>query len=149
MSPRTLRSIAALVVLLAMSTFVACKAPSVQFVDSSASYTTEQTRLILERVDASLFAEEPTSQALESRRSALARLRAQGGEAATAADLITETFPPGTRSVPVYVELATVDGKSSVILVEAWGPSNGALEDKRLWVLDSSNGDVIYSAAAR
>jgi len=128
---------------------VGCGGPSVEFVASDAAYTSAQTQLVLERTDTSRFEDEPTSEAVALRSKALAQLRSQGEAAARAADLITDTFPPKTRSVPVYVERAVVDGVPSYLIIEAWGPAEGALDRKRLWVIDAETGDVVFSAAAR
>ena len=128
---------------------VACGGPSVEFVESDTAYTSTQTQFVLERTDTSRFKDEPTSEAVALRSKALAQLRSQGDTAARAADLITDTFPPRTRSVPVYVERAVVDGVPSYLIIEAWGPAEGALDRKRLWVIDAETGDVVFSAAAR
>jgi len=128
---------------------VACGGPSVEFVDSDATYTSAQTQIVLEQTDTSRFEDDPTSEAVTLRSKALAQLRSQGESAASAADLITDTFPPQTRSVPVYVESAVVDGIPAYLIVEAWGPAEGALDRKRLWVIDAETGDVLFSAAAR
>jgi len=146
---RAIRSIVVLGLLLGLGGLAACSAPSVEYSESNGSYTNSQTRLILERIDTSRFAKKPTSEASALRSKALAQLRSQGASAAVAADLITETFPPGTRSVPVYVEKAVVEGTPSYVVIEAWGPTDGKLDRKRLWVIASETGDIIFSAAAR
>ena len=128
---------------------VACGGPSVEFVESDTAYTSTQTQFVLERTDTSRFKDEPTSEAVALRSKALAQLRSQGDTAARAADLITDTFPPKTRSVPTYVESAVVDGVPSYLIIEAWGPAEGALDRKRLWVINAETGDVVFSAAAR
>jgi len=58
--------------------------------------------------------------------------------------MLTRTVEPETRGVPVYVELASVDGTAAVIVVEATGPKSGTLDSKRLWVLNA-DGDVIFA----
>lgn len=130
-------------------TLVGCGGPSVEFLDSNAEYTATQARQVLERTDTSELSDELTQQATALRRSALADLRSQGKTAGEAADLITNTFPPGTKSVPVYVERATVNGKPSLVIVEAWGSPEGSLDRKRLWVIERATGDVVYSAASK
>ena len=134
---------------LAASLLGGCDGPSVEFHASDKAYSSPQTRLVLERIDASGLSDRPTQKADALRTSALADLRSQGKAASEAADLITSTFPPKTKSVPVYVERATVDGKSSFIIIEAWGPAEGKLDSKRLWVIARGTGDVIYSAATK
>ena len=60
-----------------------------------------------------------------------------------AADLVTSTFPPETRGVPVYFERALYKGKSALMVIEAAGPQDGTLRAKRLWVLNEK-GEVLF-----
>jgi len=103
---------------------------------------------ILKRADAGAYAKKPTSDATDLRHEALVALRKRGGDAAATADLITRTFPADTRSVPVYVERATVDGKRALVVVEATGPKSGSLDAKRMWVFDGQ-GNVIFASTGK
>ena len=114
------------------------------WVDEGTAYTTRSVSTVLDTADTSRLVDRPTSDAPALRHSALTELRKDGAGAARVADLLTNTFEPNTRSVPVYVEQASVDGTAAVVVVEAAGPRSGKLSAKRLWVL-SRNGDVILA----
>lgn len=118
------------------------------YVDQSSNYTMASVAEVLGRADASAYVGKPVSDAVELRHDALVSLRKRGGDAAAAADLITRTFPADTRSVPVYVERAAVDGTSALVVVEATGPKNGTLNAKRMWVFDDQ-GDVIFASTGK
>lgn len=77
------------------------------------------------------------------RQAALARLRAQGADGARAADMLTKGFPASDASVPFLVSIASVDGKKSVIVVEAWGTAGGKLGEKQLWLFDWESGAIV------
>ncbi len=115
-----------------------------QFVDEGATYTLDNASTAFDKADTSDVAGLSVGDADELQRKALSGLRSQGGAAADAAELITATFPSGARSVPVYVERATVDGDPALIIVEVIGPKAGTLQDQRLWVINES-GDVLLS----
>ena len=114
------------------------------WVDEGKSYTNRSVTTVMDVADTSKLTDRPTSDAPALRHSALSALRKDGESAARVADLLTSTFEPDTRGVPVYVEQASVDGTVAVIVVEATGPKSGKLDSKRLWVLDR-NGDVIMA----
>jgi len=127
----------------------ACSAPRITWVDDGSAYSRVEARAIAESVNAGEIANRPTAEGSNLRHEALADLRMQGDEAARAADVLTATFDPATRAVPLYVEAAALDGRDVLIMVEAWGPKSGTLEFKRTWVLDASSGDVLDASSAR
>jgi len=127
----------------------ACTEPSITWVDDGAAYSRGKARAIAESVDAGTVADRPTADATELRHEALSDLRMLGDKAAQAANLLTSTFDPATRAVPLYVEAATVEDRDVIIMVEAWGPKSGSLEFKRTWILDASTGDVLDASSAR
>lgn len=120
-----------------------CSSKIVSFVDEGREFELQSTAEVLATVNAPRFSEEKSVS--ESRTEALTQLRDQGEQANQAADLITRTFPSDTRSVPFYVERATVDGKPAWLVIEAIGKAGAPLEDERLWVLDDE-GSVLFSA---
>lgn len=126
-----------------------CTRPGPTWVDENASYSADEARALLDSTGIGALSGTPTSDAGPLRRSALAALRNRGESASTAATLVTRVFPPDVKAVPVYVELATVDDRQALILIEAWGSQNDNLSLKRLWIVDARTGDVIESAAGR
>lgn len=125
-----------------------CSPKGPLYVDTGASYTMDSVDEILRGADAGAYATEPTADATGLRHEALVALRKRGENAAAAADLITRTFPADTRSVPVYVERASVDGKRVLVVVEATGPKGGSLDAKRMWVFDDQ-GNVIFASTGK
>lgn len=146
--PRSVRSLLAALLLLTVL-LAGCADRSPAWIDRGNSYTSSSVRDLLDKVDTSKLAKTPTEAAQGLRQDALVALRNRGSGAVDAATLITATFPADTRAVPVYVEKATVGGRSALIVIEAWGPAGAMLSLERLWVLDSNTGDVIDSAAVR
>lgn len=121
-----------------------CTADEPSWTDNGAIYTMKSVERVLDAADISAQNGRATTEATKLRHDALTSLRRQGGSAAKAADLLTATFPPDTRAVPVYVEAASLDGAPVFIVVEATGPKTGTLNMKRLWVL-SEDGSVILA----
>lgn len=142
---RSARLIALVPTIAVVLLLAACAAKGPVYVDDKGTYELSSTVSAFQKADVSTFAKTPTSEATRLRHDALAALRGDGKRASSASNLITEVFPSGTRSVPVYVERARVDGHDSLIIVEAYGPKSGTLQDKRLWVLNM-RGDVLFSA---
>ena len=138
------RRMAAVLVLLALSSGVGCSPESPRFVNAGARYTALDVTSVLEVVDATNVRGTPTTDAATLRSSYLGTLRGQGGAAAEAADIITRTFSKATPGVPVYVERATFEGTPALVIVEVIGPRGGRLGDKRIWVIDD-DGAVLYS----
>ena len=121
-----------------------CTADDVTWVDDGASYTMKSVEKVLDSADISAHSARSATEATELRHAALTSLRKKGDSAAEAASLLTATFPPDTRAVPVYIESASLDGTPILVVVEATGPKAGALTMKRLWVL-GEDGSVILS----
>lgn len=122
---------------------VGCAPSGPRFVDDGTAYTEATAMSLLSGVDVSTLAETASTEAPALRHEALTALRSRGGTAVAVADLVTRTFPPETRGVPVYFERATYKGKSAVLVIEAAGPQDGTLQAKRLWVLDDK-GEVLF-----
>ena len=133
-----------IVVLMAFA-LSACSPVSAQLVDEDAAYTSENVDAILESIDTGDVEGRPVTEAEELRTAALVSLRNQGDDGTGIADLITATFPPDTRGVPVYAERATFNGQDAWVVIEVIGREGGTLEDMRLWVL-SDDGEILYSA---
>lgn len=121
-----------------------CSGPAPQWVDQETSYSEESALALAQRLDAGSLTKQSTESGTGLRHEALAALRRDGSAASDAAKLITRTFPSDTQAVPFYVELATYDSQPAYVIVEAVGPKDGKLVDKRLWVL-SASGDVLLS----
>lgn len=133
--------------LLIAVTCVACASGGPEWVDEGRTLTLDEARAVLNEVDAETLAEQPVEGSDELRQEALASLRAQGEEAAEAADLVTATFPAQTRAVPFYVERAIVEERPVIIMVEAWGPREGRLDLERIWIIESESGNVLDSSS--
>jgi len=121
-----------------------CTASGPVWVDDGANYTMKSVGEVLETADIARLSSRATTDAIVLRHDSLTALRKKGGSAAKAADLLTATFPPETRAVPVYAESAMLDGKRVLVVVEATGPKTGTLNMKRLWVL-GEDGSVILA----
>lgn len=121
-----------------------CTAGGPTWVDEGATYTMKSVENVLDTADISAQSDRLTTEATELRHDSLTSLRKTSDSAAKAADLLTATFPPDTRAVPVYVESASLDGAPVLIVVEATGPKTGKLNMKRLWVL-GEDGSVILA----
>jgi len=121
-----------------------CSGTGPTWVDEGTVYTTASVARLLDTADISRVADQPTTTATELRHKALSSLRKQGDSASAVANMLTSTFEPDTRGVPVYVEKASLDGTSVVVVVEATGPKSGKLTLKRLWVL-AEDGSVILA----
>jgi len=111
-----------------------CAAKGPVYVSANRSYTQASAPSVFALADTSRLADQPASTAPKLRHTALAALRRSGADASAISNLLTRVFPGDTRGVPVYVERATYDGKSAVLVVEATGPESGKLASKRLWV---------------
>jgi len=138
------RCVAAAFVVSALVAAQGCAPDSPRFVDSGRAYTQADIAGVLDAVDSGSALGRPTSESSQLRSAALVSLRGQGEAAATAASLITKTFQSSTPGVPVYVERATYNGTSALVIVELIGPRDGSLADRRIWVIDD-DGLVLYS----
>jgi len=139
------------VFLLALSLFLVsgCSRPAVRFIPDGGSYTLPQAERKALAVDLGRVTQMSSSQAEAQRRLALASLRREGREGSAAADLLTSRFPTKSSDVPAYVEVARVDQKDALLVVDAVPGANGRLSSKRLWVFDRRTGDVILSTRMR
>lgn len=145
MSQSHLRFItAALLAVLMMAGVSGCSDKGPTWVDEGTKYTVASVERLLVATDISAIADRPTTTATDLRHKALASLRKQGESASGVADMLTSTFEPDTRGVPVYIEKASLEGTSVVVVVEATGPKSGKLDHKRLWVL-SEDGSVVLA----
>lgn len=146
LSPGRLRF---LLVIVAFALLAGCaQKPRIQFIPEGGSYTTDAAMDAARAVDLSAVSALDTENVAEDRQDALASLRSSDGGASELADLITSTFAADTRSVPVYAEAATVDGRAAWIVVEAWGGRSGPLDKRRIWILARETGDIISSGTA-
>ena len=124
-----------------------CARTAPTWVDEGATYTTATVARLLDNADISRIAGRPTTDATKLRHEALSSLRRQGASASSVADILTSTFQPDTRGVPVYIEKASLEGTPVVIVVEATGSKTGTLKTKRLWVLGEDGS--VYLARTR
>jgi hypothetical protein len=123
--------------------------PKVTFVPAGGTYTSAEARNRANTADPGAAATVRIEDATAERTAALVELRREGADGSAVADLLTEEFPSVTRSVPYYVEAATVDGTKAWIIAETWGGRQGTLDQRRLWVFDRSTHRVILSAVLR
>lgn len=135
--------LAATMLLTASLAVSGCAPKGPTYVDAGASYSQSTLAKVYALSDTSKLAGQSAADTTKLRHDALTGLRRQGGSASAAADLMTNTFPPSTRGVPVYVERALFNGAPALIVVEAIGPATGKLTTKRLWVL-SDTGAVLF-----
>lgn len=137
----------ALVATMAASLLLGCGArPDITFIPDGTSYTSDSVVALARTVDMGEAPKLDAEDAPQARADVLASLRSRNADASAFADLMTRTFASGTRSVPVYAEAATVDGRAAWVVVEAWGGSSGPLDKRRVWVLARDSGAVISSA---
>lgn len=142
---RTWRLLALLAIVLMLP---GCSSSAPTVVDSGTSYTAPSAQAKLAALSTAAYGSAAVADAPALRSKALTALRSKGQLGSQSADLITRTFPPDTKAVPVYIEKARFEGKPAILVVEAYGPEGGDLTHKRLWVL-SSNGEVLFSAASK
>lgn len=143
---RACRAVALMALVMAAALLPGCSPKGPTFVEQGSTYTTETVNAVYDHADVSKLANVSVDKSSALRHQALTSLRSRGTNGAAVADLVTKTLQAETRSVPVYVEIATVSGKHAVILVEAVGPPGGTLGRKRLWVFDEG-GNVIYAGS--
>jgi hypothetical protein len=141
---RTLSPIVATAALMLALALMGCSAPNLTFVDEGGSYNRESALALTAAADSGDLADHSTREAGVLRHDALVDLRGEGAAGAEAASIITRTFPSDAAAVPFYVERATFDSVPALVIIEAIGPADGSLVDKRIWVL-SEDGDVLLS----
>lgn len=137
--------LAAITLCFVISLLGGCTSTGPIFISEDRSYTPTTVASVIAEVELGELAEANVAEAETLRHDALVALRSASSGGADAASLITSTFPSLARTVPLYVERASFDGKPAWILVEAVGPRSGKFENKRLWVL-GDGGDILYSA---
>jgi hypothetical protein len=121
-----------------------CKPARPAFVDEGRRYNQTTALQLIGKVGGSGLAKVPVAEAAKRRHEALVALRSRGKQAAEAAKLITEVFPNDTAAVPYYVEIASYEGTSAIVVLEAVGPKGGMLSDNRTWVV-SRSGEVLIT----
>lgn len=121
------------------------RASTVKYVAQDRKFAARELAGMASKLPAPSFEGEPVSEAPELRQTALTALRAKSGTQPLA-DLLTDAFPSPNRSVPYYVERATVDGRDAWIVVEVWGSADGMLDKSRVWAFDAETSDVIVSS---
>ena len=137
--------VAVLLVALSVTT-VGCATHEIAYVDTGATYTLDEVETMARQIGKPEFAGKAVLTAETLRQTQLTTLRAEGGEPAELASLLTDLFPDDQRSVPYHAEAATVDGDPAWIVVEVWGLHGESLDNSRVWVLERSTGRVILSA---
>lgn len=148
---RYLRDVRGLIaVALALPLLVSCAPSRAPLLVHGDDLTMQQAMDVARTADVSKVKDVDVEDASEARSQALVAIRREGGEeAGRLADLLTRDFPENTRSVPVLVEDATVDGVPAWIVVEAWGGRTGRLTHRRVWVFSRDNGRLLRSASFR
>jgi hypothetical protein len=121
--------------------------PGPQWDPNLGGTTSAQLVSKLGTTDTSSLKDVPVAEARERRDKALASLRSQEG-GSEVADVLTKAFAQGNAGVPVYVGVGTFSGEKAIVVIEAYGPTDGNLDRKRLWVL-SENGTPLYSSTSR
>ena len=149
MSKRTL--LATIVALTIVILAAGCaKKFEVRIEDGGAPLTGAQAERLAATTDISSLASVTTTDAVAMRVRVLGELRTHGALGVRAADLLTIGFPARTAAVPVLVRASPVDGVDAVVVVEAFGSSEGgALVHRRLWVFDRASGAILRAASVR
>lgn len=89
------------------------------------------------------------AQAPAARMRVLADLRTRGKMGDRAASLLTAGFPERTTAIPVFVRACAFEGRSALVVVEAYGSTTGPLTHRRLWVFDVNSGAIIRASSYR
>lgn len=143
---RTSAARLAIAVLLMLS-LTACAGPGdVTFQSASARLKASELEALARAVDIAGYRSVAASDAPDLRMRALTSLRTRGDEGDRAASLLTTGFPERTIAIPVLVRIADVDGRKSVIVVEAAAGKTGDLTARRLWVFDYATGEITKAA---
>lgn len=134
-----------LVIIALAATLAGCAQQGPEYRLESTTYTAETAQQLLETSAPVPLAEIPADETSEARELALTALRARGGDAAKAADVLTETFVSEGGGVPYLVIWAPFEGEPALIVLEAVRRGDGPSAGRRLWVLNP-DGDVLLSA---
>lgn len=144
----TKRLLAVALVLMTVLTTTACTSPSaLDYIPEGGSYEADGLVEALESSDPGAAARVETAEAPEVRQDALARLRREGEDASTIADILTSEFPVDVAAVPYLVELGEYDGSRAWIVYEAWGEAEGKLTSRRLWVFSYEDGSLLTATS--
>lgn len=120
-----------------------------EFVESGAALTGLAAEDLAARTSAGALTKVSSEDAPDMRAQTLRDMVARGTKGARAAELLTTGFPERTPAVPILVRFSSVDGTSSVIVVEAFGDADGTLTHKRLWVFAEQSGAIVRAASFR
>ncbi len=131
--------------LLSVLLLAGCARSGITFVDEARKHNQESALELADTVQPASDSAISPADAATARSKALADLRTLGDEAASAADLITATFPSDTQGAPFYVETGTYESTPCVIVLESIGRPGQDLTDTRLWVIGLDS-DVLFSA---
>jgi len=134
-----------LVIIALAATLAGCASAGPEYRQESTAYTAESAQQLLDTGAPTPLTEIPEAQTSEARERALTALRARGGDAAKAADVLTETFVSEKGGVPYLVMWAPFEGETALIVLEAVNHGDGPSTGRRLWVL-AQDGDVLLSA---
>jgi hypothetical protein len=134
---------------LAVFLLAGCAGSRLTVGESTASYTMKQAEELARTTPVGSTSSVNTNAAVDLRQQTLVDLRRQGAKGSTVADLLTKGFPAETPAVPILAESATVDGRPSILVVEATPGAGGKLTSRRLWVFDTKTGQVTGSASFR
>jgi hypothetical protein len=126
-----------------------CAGPRLTVVDSPTSYTMKQAEDLARATDVGSAASVSTDAAVALRQQTLVDLRRQGTKGSAVADVLTKGFPAQTQAVPVLAMDAMVDGRPSIVVVEATLGTGDKLTSRRLWVFDAATRQVTGSASFR
>lgn len=141
----SLQMVSILIVIALAATSAGCAQQGPEYRTESKTYTAESARQLLEVDAPTALTEVPANETAAARERALTALRARGGDAAEAADVLTETFVSEEGGVPYLVAWARFEGETALIVLEAVNHGKGLSTGRRLWVLDR-DGNVLLSA---
>lgn len=124
-----------------------CAAKSVQWIPDGEPLTRADIERLARTADISSASDLTTEEAPDARAEVLVWLRRQGPDGERSASLLTQGFPERTASVPVHVQIASLEGTRSLVVVEAYGGASGKLTRRRVWVFDFQSGQLTDSAS--
>ncbi len=144
---RTLRQplLAALLIVALVVLFGCSRGPT--WDPSMGTVTSAQLVAKMNATESAQYAKVPVSDGKTRRDKALAALRREDG-GSDVADVLTKAFATGNAGVPLFIGRATYLGQPALVVIEAYGPSGGRLDHKRLWVL-SADGTPLYSSTSK
>lgn len=144
----TKRLLTVALMLVTVLTTSACTSPSaIDYIPEGGSYEADDLTGALESSDPGAAARVETPDAPEVRQDALARLRRNGEDASTIADILTSEFPVDVAAVPYRVELGEYEGSRAWVVYETWGETEGKLSARRLWVFSYEDGTLLTATS--